>query len=200
MPGTAAQRDLLDPFDPEQAIPAAARLLVDLRRQFGNIGLAAAAYNAGAARVSAWLDGSGGLPRETLAYVFLLTGRTADDWAAAGRDSADPGKPDDAGSCLQVTGALRTEEGAVEIAVAPWGVQLSGDFSKQVALASFERARQRYAGILGSFQPMVVGTRLLSRGTRPFYRVMVPAMSRAQANQICNAILLGGGACVAVRT
>jgi soluble lytic murein transglycosylase-like protein len=65
MPGTAAERGLADPFDPEQAIPKSADLLDDLRRRFGNLGLAAAAYNGGPARVEAWLEGRGGLPGET---------------------------------------------------------------------------------------------------------------------------------------
>ena len=55
MPGTAQERGLLDPFDPEQAIPHAAHLLADLERRFGNLGLAAAAYNGGPARVTSWL-------------------------------------------------------------------------------------------------------------------------------------------------
>ncbi len=38
MPGTAQERGLADPFDPEQAIPAAAHFLSDLRTQFGNLG------------------------------------------------------------------------------------------------------------------------------------------------------------------
>src|SRR5687767_6641864 len=42
MPGTAAERGLLDPFDPEQAIPKSAELLRDHLNRFGNIGLAAA--------------------------------------------------------------------------------------------------------------------------------------------------------------
>ena len=58
MPGTAQERGLADPFDPEQAIPKAARLLADLRRRFGNLGVAAAAYNAGPARVGDWLRGT----------------------------------------------------------------------------------------------------------------------------------------------
>src|SRR3954469_21289721 len=75
MPGTARERGLQDPFDPEQAIPAAAALLSDLGRRFGNLGLAAAAYNAGPGRVSAWVQGSGGLPAETRDYVLRITGR-----------------------------------------------------------------------------------------------------------------------------
>ena len=86
MPGTAQERGLLDPFDPEQAIPAAASLLHDLSLRFGNLGLAAAAYNAGPNRVSAWLERRGGLPAETRDYVVRITGRSAEDWAADARD------------------------------------------------------------------------------------------------------------------
>jgi soluble lytic murein transglycosylase-like protein len=43
MPTTAAERGLLDPFDPVQALPKAAQFLRELKDQFGNLGLAAAA-------------------------------------------------------------------------------------------------------------------------------------------------------------
>src|SRR6185436_15095457 len=89
MPGTAAERRLTDPFDPEQAIPKSAELLDDLRGRFGNLGLAAAAYNGGPARVEAWLAGRGGLPGETREYVSIITGRAADDWASVARHTAD---------------------------------------------------------------------------------------------------------------
>lgn len=59
MPGTASERRLLDPFDPVQALPKSAEYLNELRGQFGNLGLAAAAYNAGPRRVQDWLDGKG---------------------------------------------------------------------------------------------------------------------------------------------
>ena len=63
--------------------------------------------------------------------------------------------------------------------LAPWGVQLSGNFSKSITLASFGRARQAYASILGEGRPMIIGTRLRSRGLRPFYRVRVPVPTGA---------------------
>jgi hypothetical protein len=200
MPETAAERGLADPFDPEQAIPMAAKLLVDLVQQFGNIGLATAAYNAGPTRVAAWLGGSGGLPSQTQAYVFLLTGRSAEDWAAVGRAAPSTDAPAGQRSCVDVTATLRLEEGTDQSPVAPWGVQFAGNFSKATALASFERARQRYSRFLGDLRPMIIGTRLRSRGTRPFYRVLVPAASRAEAEQVCHAILAAGGACVALRS
>ena len=69
MPETAADRGLDNPFDPLQAIPESARLLRDLSRRFGNLGLAAAAYNAGPKRVEDWLTKKGKLPQETQHYV-----------------------------------------------------------------------------------------------------------------------------------
>src|SRR3984957_11600459 len=83
MPGTASERRLLDPFDPVQALPKSAEFLSELRNQFGNLGLAAAAYNAGPRRVREWLAGSGGIPQETRNYVATITGADVDDWALA---------------------------------------------------------------------------------------------------------------------
>ena len=82
MPGTANERRLLDPFDPVQALPKSAEFLSELRSQFGNLGLAAAAYNAGPRRVQEWLAGTGSMPQETRNYVAAITGATVDDWAA----------------------------------------------------------------------------------------------------------------------
>src|ERR1700686_4554749 len=88
LPTTPQARGLADPFDPEQAIPKAARLLADLRQRFGNLGIAAAAYNAGEARGANWLHGQGGLPAETRAYVRDVTRRNADEWIGSGRRRA----------------------------------------------------------------------------------------------------------------
>jgi len=70
----------LDAFDSRSALPASARLLRTLRARFGNLGLAAAAYNAGPKRVSDWMEGRSALPRETQDYVYLITGRPAAHW------------------------------------------------------------------------------------------------------------------------
>ena len=69
MPGTAASYGLRDPFDPEQAIDAQARLMADLLREFGSIPLALAGYNAGAGAVG----GCNCIPyAETRAYVTRI--------------------------------------------------------------------------------------------------------------------------------
>ncbi|MGH1587822.1 lytic transglycosylase domain-containing protein [Methylobacterium phyllosphaerae] len=84
MPATAAERGLVDPFDPFEAIPKAAEFLREQRAAFGSLGLAAAAYNAGPQRVRNWLAGRSLLPQETRAYVAKITGRSAEDWRQGG--------------------------------------------------------------------------------------------------------------------
>jgi hypothetical protein len=80
MPATAAERGLADPRDPAQAISHAARFLVELDQRFGNLGLAAAAYNSGPGRVAGWLGATERLPAETRAYVEAVTGHPVEAW------------------------------------------------------------------------------------------------------------------------
>ncbi|HWG05162.1 MAG TPA: lytic transglycosylase domain-containing protein, partial [Beijerinckiaceae bacterium] len=200
MPKTAGERGLADPFDPEQAIPEAASLLRDLQQRFGNLGLAAAAYNAGPTRVTNWIAGGGDLPAETRAYVQKITGRSVDAWAADGKSAtiADEGG-DQKQSCLQVAITIRRVEPGPDVELAPfapWGIQLAGSFSKAAALTQFARARRSYSTILGDVKPLIIGTRLLSRGRRPFYRVRVGEPDRRSADRVCDKITHIGGACV----
>src|SRR5208283_3374898 len=80
MPDAASERGLADPFDPAAAIPASAQLLAGLARRFGNLGLAAAAYDAGPNALADWLAGRGVLPLETRDYVLAITGRDVEEW------------------------------------------------------------------------------------------------------------------------
>ncbi|MGX5732966.1 lytic transglycosylase domain-containing protein [Bosea thiooxidans] len=218
MPGTARERGLLDPFDPEQAVPKAAHFLAELRDRFGNWGLAAAAYNGGPNRLAAWLAARKAkqarfLPMETETYVLLITGVPVEDWAeeaeniANGDGRSPPPRPATQGpqaACAPTLVAIRQARPALPIVAeapfAPWGVQLAGNFSKARALASFQRAGARHRAILGELQPMVIGTRLRSRGTRPFYRVRLPAATRAEATALCRKIQADRGACVVLRS
>ncbi|CAM5769982.1 lytic transglycosylase domain-containing protein [Bosea minatitlanensis] len=218
MPGTARERGLIDPFDPEQAVPKAAHFLAELRDRFGNWGLAAAAYNGGPNRVAAWLAArkakqSRFLPYETENYVLSVTGHTAEDWAEDAENTAhgDGRSPpplamaqEAQAGCAPTLAAIRRGRPALpaiaQAPFAPWGVQLAGNFSKARALASFQRAGARHRSIIGDLQPMVIGTRLRSRGTRAFYRVRLPAATRAEAAALCRRIQADRGACVVLRS
>jgi len=80
MPFTAAAWGLKNAFEPAEAIDASSRLLGYLARGYGNLGLAAAAYNAGERRVDLWKSGKSGLPAETQDYVYSITGYRAKEW------------------------------------------------------------------------------------------------------------------------
>jgi Transglycosylase SLT domain len=82
MPKTANGRGLDNPFDPFPALMESAEYLRELLQRFGNLGLAAAAYNAGPGRVKTWLDRRGPpLKRETHDYVEIITGHAPQKWA-----------------------------------------------------------------------------------------------------------------------
>lgn len=151
MPSTAVERSLLDPFDPTRALPKSAEFLRELRVQFGNLGLAAAAYNAGPQRVEDWLAGKRTLPSETLAYVRAVTGHPAEDWK---RQSASDWQLAIRGDtpCVEMTKfaakpATQTANVQHKSTVA-WAVQLIGDRSETNALASYNQIRKKYQAIL----------------------------------------------------
>src|ERR1700721_264947 len=136
MPGTASERRLLDPFDPVQALPKSAEFLNELRNQFGNLGLAAAAYNAGPRRVQEWLAGSGAMPGGTRNYVAAITGTSVDDWAVANKN----GRMSDRASNTSCRGFLallkrspnpfvtQLERHVRRAAAKLWGVQVAAGF------------------------------------------------------------------------
>jgi Transglycosylase SLT domain/SPOR domain len=205
MPGTAAARGLANPFDPGAALPEAAKFLAELSTQFGNLGLAAAAYNAGPTRLAHWLAGQGDLPQETRDFVLAITARPVEDWAKP--QPADATAPDKAASaeetCPQIIVAMRGATPAASVGetpFAPWGVQLAGNFSKDLALAAFARERERYKDVLGDIEPFVMATRLRSRGARAFFRVRLPSPTQAAAQQICHKLRLVGGNCIVLRS
>ena len=205
MPGTAAERSLLNPLDPIQALPKSAEFLSDLRREFGNLGLAAAAYNAGPRRVREWLSGSGPMPSETRAYVQAITGASAEQWAKGG--DADR-KQESGPACGELMALLKRAPNpfveALEHRVAtgatqPWGVVLSSGFSRARILNAYASLEGRHAEVLEKRDPIIIESRLLSRGTRPFYQVRVGAQTRATAADLCNRIRRTGGACIVLR-
>jgi hypothetical protein len=83
MPKVATGRGLANPLEPQAALHESAEFLRELRDRFGNLGLAAAAYNAGPKRVQNWLAKRGSLPRETRNYVQIITGHRAEKWTTS---------------------------------------------------------------------------------------------------------------------
>ena len=110
MPQTAVEMGLRDPFDALQAIPASARFLRKLHDQFGNLGLAAAAYNAGGGRIEKWLSRRSSLPKETRAYVKIITGHKAEAWTDQENTVFMPTDLPQKAPCEGVGGLSRNEQ------------------------------------------------------------------------------------------
>jgi hypothetical protein len=108
MPRTAIEFGLLNPFDPVHALSASGNLLRQLYSNFGNLGLAAAAYNAGPQRVRDWISNSRPLPEETRNYVLRITSRPVEDWLQLNVRPEDILMPPRA-PCREVTEALRAQ-------------------------------------------------------------------------------------------
>src|SRR4029453_18599020 len=118
MPETASDRGLDNPFDPLQAIPASARLLRDMAQKFGNLGLAAAAYNAGPRRIEEWLAKKGPLPQETQAYVRTITSWPAETWTFGAQTGSPAIKVQRQAPCQESVG-LMAWDGPDEIPLPP---------------------------------------------------------------------------------
>jgi Transglycosylase SLT domain len=114
MPGTAVQFGLLNPFDPVHALSAAGSFLRRLYRSFGNLGLAAAAYNAGPQRVRDWMANRGPMPEETRNYVLRITSRSVEEWSQMKAGGADILMPPSA-PCPEVLEGLREQWAAMQI-------------------------------------------------------------------------------------
>ncbi len=208
MPGTAGERGLLDPLNPVQALPKSAEFLAELRSQFGNLGLAAAAYNAGPRRVQEWLAGTGQMPYETRHYVLVITGSSIDDWAKAGRGGKMPESAPPT-TCGQLMALLKRApnpffitqlEERVKLSAAKlWGVQLAAGFDRDKALAMYARAVTHLSAVVGGRDPSILSSVQRSRGNHAFYQVRIGADTRPEADDLCNRIRKAGGACFVLK-
>src|SRR6478736_2050640 len=202
MPGTAAERNLLDPFNPIEALPKAAEFLKDLRSQFGNLGLAAAAYNAGPGRVRAWMAGTTSMPAQTRAYVLAVTGNSIDAWAS-GQDVEV--KTESGVSCETLMARLKQppttfmaalQQHIVTGAIQPWGAILGANRSRQEILDRYAVLQRRFVTVLAGRDPILLER---GRGSLPRYQFKVGPGSRAAEDDVCKRIHLAGGDCVVLR-
>jgi hypothetical protein len=202
MPDTARWRGLADPFEPLQALYESARWLRELREQFGNLGLAAAAYNAGPRRVKDWLAGRGPLPGETRAYVRIITGKSADEWTHGPvEDQVDlrNGLP-----CSEIAKSARLiPRTAVSVEEktngGPWGIQLIGNWSEAKALSDYKQLQRRFSSVLGDRAPMIIKSQMIGHGSAPWYLIRVAESTRDRAKQLCSRLESIGGSCLVYR-
>lgn len=201
MPGTARLRRLEDPFNPAEAIGASARYLKELERRFGNLGMAAAAYNAGEAAAAGFLAGARGLPGETRAYVLAITGHRAEAWRG-GVLGGSPPEPDLAldpekpfhDACLARAEGRGRATPPPRTDLLPWGVIVAGQASREAA----ERQALALGAVLSGERIDHTLDRLPGmRRARHFAQVGRP--TRGAADALCARLRAAGAACIVRR-
>lgn len=201
MPATARRRGLDDSFDIEQAIPASASYLSELKAQFGNLGLAAAAYNAGENRVSRWLTAGGFLPLETENYVRDITGEAADEFTDATRQIVlrplDEKLPFTE-ACRQLPASQTSTTPMSEVSRKPWAVIVAGGVGRKAAIRSWERMRDATRFKIAE-EDVYVSQRRLAGGRGGTYSVRIGAGTRGKANDLCAKLKADGGACIVLK-
>lgn len=200
MPSTARLRGLADSFNAADALAKSAAYLAEMRREFGNLGLAAVGYNAGERRAADLLDLGRPVPPETARYVFDITGLPVSAWTGTEPKPVDF-RLDTRKPFLRACLDLAERRNVTPIATPaqpqkPWGAEIGGSFSPVVARRIFRLARAEYPKILGGEDPLYVRSRNLSFGTRPRYTVRIGRESRDAAQALCRGITAAGGYCV----
>jgi Transglycosylase SLT domain len=202
MPATADYRGLIDPFDPIEALKHSAAYLHELKDKFGNLGLAAAGYNAGPGRVSAWLAGRRALPSETRNYVAIITGWTVDDWASPSPPQTAETTIPQGVPCTRLANLiLAPKEQAQRIAayVPRWGMQLTANWSESKAWAVYRMIAKQYAALIGDREPIVIRSRGIGLGSAMRYNIRIADDNRGYLEKFCNKLIAAGGACVVLR-
>jgi Transglycosylase SLT domain len=202
MPRTAFLRGLTNAFDPVEALRESASYLRELKTTFGNLGLAAAAYNAGPGRLSRWLSGKNSLPQETVEYVQIVTGKPIEEWSSDLSSKWDGVALPKEVPCSTLA-RLSTEPSSHDMPVppptwAPWGVQLLGNWTQGEVLASYEKLRRRHLAVLRDKDPLIVVTYGPSGMSKRFL-VRVAENTRQEAEQVCSKFQQEGASCFAVR-
>lgn len=216
MPPTARQWGLENPFDPSTSLKKSAELLAHLKDKFGNVGLAAAAYNAGPYRVQKWLAGKSTLPRETQHYVRVTTGRAANHWRDAVSDLNEAGIGDKPARALHYSYAL--EEFCLDLANSvlkspwpngAWNVRVAEDVSQAEALNQIAALRRKLGDNGDSkggkkdrkkVRPLIDPINKAEANGAPRFAVDLALSSHSEAWEMCSQMRKEGKGCRILRS
>lgn len=203
MPGTARLRGLNDPFNPAAALAASANYLAELTDKFGNLGLAAVAYNGGEDRAARFKAHQSGLPDETRAYVVGITGHSAEVWRDAPPETIDlrlDGAEPFLSACITkgteraVPQFASNSDGSGRGAQSPWVVVITAHANKDVARARYNAAASRSPQLRAT--PATVTRVKLSGMRNAQYTAQISQPNRSAALILCNEIRRSGVPCL----
>ena len=199
MPQTAKLRNLPDSYNPAQAIERSAQYLGVMQRTYGNAGLAAVAYNGGEGRADGFTKDGKGLARETVNYVQIITGLTAEQW----RD--DPPKAHDfrlngdqpfLPACLRMAKNRKlTKLGPPPSRYKPWGVQIGFGRTKKVAKVNIARLTQRCSKDVGREKVDYISVKSRVRTQPDYFMGRIGRTTRDGADKLCRKLKNSGCIC-----
>ncbi len=201
--GTAKRRGLKDVWNPAEALEFSAHYLGEMVRTYGNEGLAAVGYNGGERRAEGLIAGTGGLARETIDYVRIITGLEAETWRDTPPENHDfrlQGDMPFREACVELAQHRRMTRLAPEVPPpAPFGVQVAHGRSRDAALRAF-RARTRACRALAPESELdLVHVRNRASGRRGFVMARLGRDTLGEARSLCGQLKRRGCVCAVFR-
>lgn len=198
---TADLRGLKDPFDPANAIAYSGAYLGELARGSGNLGLAAVAYNGGEWRLAQFLKG-GGLKRETIDYVEIITGISAIQWRDAPPAHVDlrlsKGQRFQS-ACEALASGRRQSPLRMSPVIRPWGVQFAFGKSKKEAWARYRDRVLTCQNVVRGERPDILRVANRIKGRPSYYMARIGRNTRAAADKLCLKARRAGCRCAVYR-
>ncbi|KEJ90016.1 lytic transglycosylase domain-containing protein [Sulfitobacter donghicola] len=204
IPSTARLRGLKDPYNPADALEHSAQYLAEMARRYGNEGMAAIGYNGGERRAEGFLAGKG-LASETINYVPIITGLTAEQWRDAPPKNHDfrlaKDKPFYA-ACSEMArkrklSPLKRAKPPVP-PLKPWGVQLGFGTSKKSARAKVQTLTRSCRAQVKREKLDLVFVKNRVSGKKGYYFGRIGRNTREGAQKLCNSLKRQGCRCLTV--
>lgn len=203
---TARLRGLIDPYNPAEALEYSAEYLGELRRRYGNHGLAAVAYNGGERRADGLVARTGGLARETVDYVKIITGLPAETWRDAPPEVPDFRLDGDVAfkqACetmartRRLTAYPKQEPG--KPAIRKWGVQMAFGTTRKRALAMYEQRAGKCRAVIDGQIPDLVWEKSRASPKGGYFMARLGRDTRDGAWTLCRKLKARGCLCAVFR-
>ncbi|MFN3210404.1 MAG: lytic transglycosylase domain-containing protein [Roseovarius sp.] len=199
IPSTARLRGLGDPYNPAEALDHSAHYLAEMARRYGNLGLAAIGYNGGERRAEGLIAGTGGLARETVDYVRIITGVPYQNWTEKPVPAPD----------LRLSHDLPFDKACFELArnrrmtalksyvpkVQPWGIQMAFGITKEASLAKFRSQTRACAGLIGKEEPDLLFQKSRASPKGGYFMARLGRETRDAARDDCEKFRAAGCIC-----
>lgn len=194
IPSTARLRGLKNPYNPADALEHSAQYLAEMARRYGNEGMAAIGYNGGERRAQGFLEGKGLAP-ETVNYVPIITGLTAEQWRDAPPKDHDFRLAKDKSFYAACSEMARNRKlSPIKRAkppkppIKPWGVQLGFGTSKKSAAAKVrDRTGSCRAQVKREKLDLIYVKNRVS-GKKGYFFARIGRNSRQGAQKLCSSL------------